>query len=201
VRRVGENKNRGFDVRVIAATNLDLAHQVAAGRFRQDLYYRLKVVELRVPALRERRDDILLLARVLLANATLRLKRKVSSLSPAASEQLLRYDWPGNVRELENAMECAVALAHGSRVELADLPEEVREAIATPVAMAGTIRPLSEVERDYIVAALELNRGNQARTAEQLRIGSATLHRKLKSYGMTGSGRPPRMEDGPIPER
>ena len=200
VRRVGENKSRPFDVRVISTTNRDLAHGVAAGHFRQDLYYRLKIVELRVPALRERRDDILPLARVLLANAATRLKRQVSSLSPAAAEQLLRYDWPGNVRELENAMECSVALARGRRVELADLPEEVRQAFSTPVAGEGNIRPLNEVERDYIVAALELNRGNQTRTAEQLEIGTATLYRKLKSYGMTGSRRPPpRTENGPIP--
>jgi DNA-binding NtrC family response regulator len=198
VRRVGENKSRPFDVRVIATTNRDLAYGVAAGHFRQDLYYRLKIVELRVPALRERRDDILPLARVLLTSATRRLKRKVSSLSPAAAEQLLRHDWPGNVRELENAMECAVALARGPRVELADLPEEVREACSTPVAVAGIIRPLNEVERDYIVAALELNRGNQTHTAEQLKIGTATLYRKLKSYGMTASRRPPRIENGPI---
>jgi two-component system response regulator HydG len=201
VRRVGENRSRPFDVRVIAATNRDLAHGVAAGHFRQDLYYRLKVVELRVPALRERRDDILPLARVLLAGANERLKRKVSSLSPPAAEQLLRYDWPGNVRELENAMECAVALAHGRRVELADLPAEVREAFSAPVAIAGTIRPLSEVERDYIIAALELNRGNQTHTAEQLQIGTATLYRKLKSYGMTGTARPPRPQNEPVPDR
>ncbi len=199
VRRVGENKNRRFDVRVIAATNRDLAHAVASGHFRQDLYYRLKIVELRVPALRERRNDILPLARVLLAGATTRLKRKVSSLSPAAAEQLLRYDWPGNVRELENAMECAVALARGRRVELADLPEEVREAFSPPVAVSGAVRPLNQVERDYIVAALELNRGNQTRTAEQLEIGTATLYRKLKSYGMTGSRQSPRTEQGSTP--
>jgi len=192
VRRVGENKNRAFNVRVVAATNRDLAQLVTDGAFRQDLYYRLKVVELRVPALRARRDDILPLARVLLADATARLKRKISNLSPAAAEQLLRYDWPGNVRELANAMECAVALAHGRRVELGDLPEEVREVFSTPLAVAGAVRPLGDVERDYIVAALELNRGNQVRTAEQLEIGTATLYRKLKSYGMTGTRAAPR---------
>ncbi len=110
------------DVRVVAATNRDLAHGVAGGAFRQDLYYRLKVVELHVPPLRERRDDVLPLARVLLADAALRMKRKIAGLAPGAADQLLRYEWPGNVRELENAMERAVALARGSRVELEDLP-------------------------------------------------------------------------------
>jgi len=189
IRRVGENTSRHVDVRVVAATNRDLAHGVAGGAFRQDLYYRLKVVELHVPALRERRDDILPLARVLLADAALRMKRKISSLTPAAADQLLRYEWPGNVRELENAMERAVALAAGSRVELDDLPEEIRHAFPTPVATRGTVRPLDEVEKDYILAALELNGGNQTHTAAQLHIGTATLYRKLKGYGQIGRKR------------
>ena len=186
IRRVGENKNRPVDVRVVAATNRDLAHGVAGGAFRQDLYYRLKVVELRVPPLRERREDILPLARVLLAEAALHMKRKVSALSPRAADQLLRYEWPGNVRELENAMERAVALARGSRVELEDLPEEVRAAFPKPLAIEGLVRPLDEIEQDYILAALKLHQGNQTRTAAALQIGSATLYRKLKSYGALG---------------
>jgi len=189
IRRVGENKSRRVDVRVVAATNRELAHGVAGGTFRQDLYYRLKVVELHVPPLRERRDDVLPLARVLLADAALRMKRKISSLAPAAADQLLRHDWPGNVRELENAMERAVALARGSRVEIEDLPEEIRQAFARPVASKGSVRPLDEVEKDYILAALKLNDGNQTHTAEQLRIGSATLYRKLKRYGLIGEKR------------
>ena len=190
IRRVGENKNRRIDVRVVAATNRDLAHGVAAGTFRQDLYYRLKVVELHVPPLRERRDDILPLARVLLADAALRMRRKILGLAPRAADQLLRYEWPGNVRELENAMERAVALARGSRVELEDLPEEVRQAAPAPVAIRGGVRPLDEIEKEYILAALELNGGNQTHTAEQLRIGTATLYRKLKRFGRIGGRYP-----------
>jgi DNA-binding NtrC family response regulator len=186
VRRVGENKSRRVDVRVVAATNRDLAHGVAGGTFRQDLYYRLKVVELHVPPLRERRDDILPLGRVLLADSALRMKRKIVGLAPGAADQLLRYEWPGNVRELENAMERAVALARGNRVDLEDLPEEIRQAFPRPVATSGAVRPLDEVEKEYIVAALELNGGNQTHTAAQLKIGSATLYRKLKSYGLIG---------------
>lgn len=186
IRRVGENKSRKVDVRIVAATNRDLAHGVAGGAFRQDLYYRLKVVELHVPALRERRDDVLPLARVLLADAALRMKRKITGIAPSAADQLLRYEWPGNVRELENAMERAVALARGSRVDLEDLPEEVRQAFPLPVATSGSVRPLAEIEKEYILSALHLNQGNQTHTAEQLRIGSATLYRKLKSYGMIG---------------
>ncbi len=189
IRRVGDNKSRRVDVRVVAATNRDLAHEVAGGAFRQDLYYRLKVVELHVPPLRERRDDILPLARVLLADAALRMKRKILGLAPGAADQLLRCEWPGNVRELENAMERAVALARGSRVELEDLPEEIRQAFPRPVATRGTVRPLDEMEKEYILSVLELNGGNQTRTAEQLQIGSATLYRKLKSYGLIGGNR------------
>jgi DNA-binding NtrC family response regulator len=182
VRRVGENQSRKVDVRVVAATNRNLAAEVVAGRFRQDLYYSLRVIELRVPPLRERRDDILPLARMLLAEATERLGRRVTGLSPDAADQLLRYSWPGNVRELSNALERAVALCEGSRVEKDDLPEEVR---AAPPSLlpGGTPRTLESMEREYILAVLAQNGGNRARTAEQLDIGVATLYRKLKQYG------------------
>jgi transcriptional regulator with PAS, ATPase and Fis domain len=174
IRRVGENKNRRVDVRVVAATNRDLAQGVAGGAFRQDLYYRLKVVELHVPPLRERRDDILPLARVLLTDAASRMKRKIAGLAPDTADRLLRYAWPGNVRELENTMERAVALARGSRVELEDLPEEIRRTLPAPAA-TGAVRPLEDVEQEYILAALELNGGNQTRTAEQLQIGAIAM--------------------------
>jgi transcriptional regulator with PAS, ATPase and Fis domain len=183
IRRVGENKSRKVDVRIIAATNRDLSHGVAGGAFRQDLYYRLKVVELHVPSLRERREDLLPLTRLLLAEAARRMDRKVSGLSPAAAELVLRYEWPGNVRELENAMERAVALSRGARVEVDVLPEELRTTVARPTATMAVVRPLEEVEKEYILAALALNGGNRTRTADQLRIGSATLYRKLRAYG------------------
>jgi transcriptional regulator with PAS, ATPase and Fis domain len=189
IRRVGENKSRPVDVRILAATNRDLAHEVAEGTFRQDLFYRLKVVELHVPPLRDRRDDILPLARILLADAALRMSRKISGLAPGTANQLLRYDWPGNVRELENAMERAVALARGSRVELDDLPEEVRQTAPLAIPRVGPVRPLEHVEKEYILAALELNDGNETRTAKQLGIGSATLYRRLKSYGLAAKRR------------
>jgi MoxR-like ATPase len=145
IRRVGENASRKVDVRVLAATNRDLSHGVAGGTFRQDLYYRLKVVELNMPPLRDRRDDILPLARVLLAETAVRMNRKIAGLAPAAADQLLRYEWPGNVRELENAMERAVALARGSRVEPEDLPEEIRQACLKPLVGGGPVQPLSEI--------------------------------------------------------
>jgi two-component system response regulator HydG len=186
IRRVGENRSRKVDVRIVAATNRDLAGAVANGAFRQDLYYRLKVVELHVPPLRERKEDVLPLARVLLAEAALRMKRKISGLAPGTADQLLRYEWPGNVRELENAMERAVALTTGRRVELEDLAEEIRQARPRSAAAGKAVRPLEEVEKEHILAALEMNGGNQTHTAEQLQIGAATLYRRLKSYGMIG---------------
>lgn len=186
VRRVGENESRPIDVRLIAATNCDLAEAVKVGIFREDFYYRLKVVEVHLPPLRERRADILPLARVLLGEAALRMKRNIVELAPSAADQLLRYPWPGNVRELGNAMERAVALAQGERVGFDDLPEEVRLPTAKPVISLeeGGVRKLAKIEEEYILAALELNGGNQTRTAEQLGIGSATMYRKLKSYGL-----------------
>ena len=181
VRRVGENASRKIDVRVIAATNRELASEVHAARFRQDLYYRLRVVELHVPALRDRRDDILPLARAFLVTAAERAGRKLAGLAPAAASQLVRYGWPGNVRELENAVERAVALAQGRRVELEDLPDEVGMAPPT-AALPGKVRSLEDVEREYILSVLRRNDGNKARAAEQLQIGIATLYRKLKQY-------------------
>ncbi|HEY2743817.1 MAG TPA: sigma-54-dependent Fis family transcriptional regulator [Polyangia bacterium] len=181
VRRVGENKSRPIDVRVLAATNRDLGAAVESGAFRKDLFYRLRVVELRIPPLRERRADILPLARQFLATAVERAKRKMCGLTAKAADQLMRYDWPGNVRELENAIERAVALSVGTQIGSDDLPEEVR--IALPAVYApGRVRTLEDVERDYILAALHANAGNRTKTAHQLRIGIATLHRKLRAY-------------------
>jgi two-component system, NtrC family, response regulator HydG len=188
IRRVGENKSRPVDVRVMAATNRELAADIAEGRFRKDLYYRLNVVQLHVPPLRNRREDILPLARVLLVEAATQFKRPITGLSPRAADQLLRYDWPGNVRELQNAMERAVALGGAKLMELDELPEEVRKAIPSP-SISGPVRGLDEIEKNYIMAVLDLNGGNQSRTAEQLGIGSATLYRKLKSYGIARGAR------------
>ena len=186
VRRVGENKSRPIDVRVLAATNRDLVLEVEAGRYRQDLYYRLRVVELNVPPLRERRDDILTLARTFVGQAAARTGRAITSLGPRAAHHLTRYDWPGNVRELENAIERAVVLAQGARIELEDLPEEIQLALPRTFT-PGEVRPLEAIERDYILAVVRANDGNRARAAEQLQIGTATLYRKLKQYGSSSS--------------
>jgi two-component system response regulator HydG len=189
VRRAGENESRRVDVRVVAATNRDLARDAALGAFQQELCYRLKVVELHVPPLRERKEDLPQLAQLLLAECAVRLNRTVAGFTPRVAEQLLRYDWPGNLRELQNAMERCAALSRGNLVELADLPAEVREVAIDPVPDAVAVRPLREIEKEYILAALAANRGNQTRTAQQLQIGLATLYRKLKSYRLGGPAR------------
>ncbi len=197
IRRVGENAIRRIDVRLIASTNCDLALAVAAGAFRQDLYYRLRVIELRVPPLRDRSEDVLPLARVFLAQSSSRMNRAMLALHSHIEQQLLRYDWPGNVRELENTMERAVAIARLDSIETEDLPDEVSLGSATgeqprsvpTMPIRGEVRTLDAIEKEYILAALDLNGGNQTHTAEQLGIGSATLYRKLKSYGLIGGRR------------
>jgi DNA-binding NtrC family response regulator len=170
------------DVRVLAATNRNLVEEIRAARFRQDLYYRLRVVEITIPPLRERRDDILPLARSFLAATAANTGRKITGFSPDAAHQLLRYAWPGNVRELENAVERAVVLARRSRIDVEDLPPEV--GLAGPDAVtSGDVRPLADVERDYIRSVLRAVDGNRAQAAAKLGIGAATLYRKLKQYG------------------
>jgi two-component system response regulator HydG len=181
VRRVGENRTRGVDVRILAATNLDLPAEVAAGRFRQDLYYRLRVVELRIPPLRERTADVLPMARAFLAEIAARVGAKVTGFTPAAADQIQRWSWPGNVRELQNVVERAVVLARGRRIDMEDLPDEVRQAPGGR-GSSGSARRLAEVERRHILAILDSVGGNKARAATELGIGTATLFRKLKTF-------------------
>ena len=183
IRRVGESRTRKVDVRIIAATNRDLAEEVAAARFRDDLYYRLRVIELRIPPLRDRRQDVLPIARRALTQISRKMQREMTGFTAAAADLLLRYPWPGNVRELQNAIEHAVVLAQGPRIDAHDLPEEVRSRNVHRLSL-DTSRTLAELERDYILAVLEANHGNQKRTAEQLGIGTATLYRRLRSYGL-----------------
>ena len=185
VRRVGENKTRSIDVRLIAATHRDLAAEVKANRFREDLFFRLRVIELQVPPLRERPEDILPLARQALARSASREKLPLKELSPEASRRVLAHPWPGNVRELLNAMERALVLSPGKRIEASDLPPDVKQ----PAAAArhpGEQRTLAEIEREAILTTLAAERGSRARTAERLAIGQATLFRKLKQYQAEG---------------
>jgi DNA-binding NtrC family response regulator len=181
VRRVGENKSRPVNVRILSATNKNLMAEVAAKRFREDLFYRLKVVEIVIPPLRKRRDDIVPLAKLLLTESALKMKRGIVGFTQEASDRLLNYSWPGNVREMENILERAVALAKGNRVDVTDLPPEIFNA-KPGLPDTGETGFLKDVERDCILAALEKTEGNRPKAAALLGMGVATIYRKLKLY-------------------
>jgi len=202
-RRVGDNALRMVDIRVIAATHRDLLTEAAAGRFRQDLYYRLNVVQIELPPLRERREDIGLLASYFLERAARKSGRVLRRFDPEAEALLERYDWPGNVRELENAVEHAAAVAEGAVVRPADLPAAVRSprllprpgrddgppapAAVGPEAGPGEDRAtwsLERVEAEHIRLVLARHRGNATTAARQLGISRTTLWRKLRQYGI-----------------
>ncbi|RMH44066.1 MAG: hypothetical protein D6689_03320 [Deltaproteobacteria bacterium] len=185
VRPVGATHDVPVDVRVVAATHRNLAQMVADGTFRQDLYYRLRVVELELPPLRDRRDDLLPLARAFIARACRENHCGPCALSADVLDALLAYDWPGNVRELEHAIERAVVLAEGKpRIEVGDLPPEVRGDVRAAAASAGDIVPLAEVERRHILATLDRLGGDRRATARALGISDNTLWRRLKQYGL-----------------
>jgi transcriptional regulator with PAS, ATPase and Fis domain len=186
VRRVGGTSGRHVDLRIIAATNRDLAGMVRERTFRKDLYFRLKVLTVEVPPLRERREDILPLAHAFMRRACATYRCGPCSLSPEALDLLLGYAWPGNVRELENAMERAVVLAEGKpRIAAADLPPELAGQGAESDA-GDDVLPLAEVERRHILRVLERMGGNRKATARALGIGVNTLWRKLRTYGLPG---------------
>jgi two-component system, NtrC family, response regulator HydG len=194
--RVGGHESIRVDVRIIAATNRDIAKEVKEGRFREDLFYRLNVVPIHVPALRERREDIPFLAKHFLDAFSAKNEKIFLDLAPSALEALAGYDWPGNVRELENVIERVVVLHNDSRVKLSHLPEAVqREQQERVRAMAPMepsmapldgerIIPLDLVERYAVEAALKRCLGNVGEAARKLKIGQATLYRKMKQYGL-----------------
>ena len=188
VRPVGATKDVPVDVRIVAATNRDLEAMVADGTFRKDLYYRLRVVPLVVPPLRDRPADILPLAREFIARTCSVNHCGPCSLSSEVLDALQSYAWPGNIRELENAIERAVILAEGQpRIEVGDLPPEVRgERPAPEIAAPGKepILTLAEVERRHILATLDRLGDNRKATAKALGVGENTLWRRLKSYGL-----------------
>jgi two-component system response regulator HydG len=186
VRPVGANTEVPFDARIIAATHRDLEADVAARRFRQDLFYRINVVRIDVPPLRERGSDVLKLATYFLDKASSRSPNGRLGLSPQVAERLLSYDWPGNVRELENCIERAVALARFDQLMIDDLPERIQAFRADRFVMAADaaedIITLDELERRYITRVLKLLGGNKARAAQRLGVDRRTLYRKLERY-------------------
>lgn len=188
MRAVGADREIRVRCRVIAATHKDLVEEVAAGGFRSDLYYRLAVVRITVPALRERDGDVLVLAQHFLSRAARRLGRPIEGIEPAAGRALLRHRWPGNVRELENAIEAAVALTDGPSISLHDLPADLAGLPhpAPPFAPApapAALRPLADVEHEHILAVIAAVDGNKLEAARILGIDRRTLYRKLERYG------------------
>jgi len=184
VRPVGATKYRPVDVRIIAATNRPLDEMVAAGKFRRDLFYRLNVVAVRVPPLKERKDDVPLLVRHFLDKRAARgAGRKVTGISPEALHLLQRYDWPGNVRELEHTIDRACTLGLTERIEPEDLTPSILESLKGRAAAPG--QSIQEMERAAIRRLLEEHEGDTAKVAEVLGFDRSTLYRKLKRYGIT----------------
>jgi DNA-binding NtrC family response regulator len=194
IRRVGSSRATQVDARILAATNRNLEQDVKAGKFREDLFYRLSVVTLRVPALKERRTDIPLLAERFLGMVLEREGHKQLTLSEETIRTLVAYNWPGNVRELESAIEYAVLHARGHAIVPEDLPEklqsaQVRAAARSPLsALFEDLPALDELERRYLLYILEVTGGNRTRAAEILGIDRRTLYRMIERYGIDTNG-------------
>jgi two-component system response regulator HydG len=186
-RPVGGDAEVELDVRVIAATNRDLEAAVRGGSFREDLYYRLNVINIALPPLRARGNDVLLLAQKFLEQLAARAGKKVTGISTGAAEKLLAYAWPGNVRELQNCMERAVALTRFEQITPDDLPEKVRDYRRSHVIVASDdpseLVPMEIVERRYVLRVLEAVGGNKSVAARILGFDRKTLYRKLELYG------------------
>jgi DNA-binding NtrC family response regulator len=193
VRRIGEAEERPVDVRILAATNVDLKEAVKEGKFREDLFYRLNIFLIRLPLLKERREDIPLLAALFLERHGRQQKSSVTGFTPEALSALMRYDWPGNVRELQNAIERALAVSDGPRIGVEALPEEMLEAGGTlrVSSAAGSLTyheavqlAVDRASRDYLGALMREFKGNVTKAAERAGIERESLHRLLKRYGM-----------------
>ena len=182
--RVGGEKSIEVDVRVVAATNRNLEEEVKAGKFREDLYYRLNVVRIEMPSLRERIDDIPLLMHAFLREFNIENKKNIKGFDKASKSAMIKYSWPGNIRELKNAIESAVVMCTGEEIKLEDLPRALKaqgeeKTISIPVGIT-----MEEAEKIIIQENLAANKGNKSRTADILGIGRKTLHRKLEELNI-----------------
>ena len=182
--RVGGEKSIEVDVRVVAATNRNLEEEVKAGKFREDLFYRLNVVRIEMPSLRERMDDIPLLMHAFLREFNIENKKNIKGFDKASKAAMIKYGWPGNIRELKNAVESAVVMCTGDEIKMEDLPRALRsqgeeKVITIPIGIT-----MDEAEKIIIQENLAANKGNKSRTADILGIGRKTLHRKLEELNI-----------------
>ena len=185
VRPLGANQSEKVDTRIVSACNLDLAHLVEQGRFRQDLYYRLNVIRIELPPLRERPEDIPLLAEHFLHKFAPQAKREIDSIDQEALAAMMNYRWPGNVRELEHTMERAVLLGKETSIGLKDLPVQSQVSDGSSVPLAAAVAngyTLKDLEREYILRVVESTYGNKAEAARILGVDRTTLYRKLEEY-------------------
>ena len=182
--RVGGQETINVDVRIIAATNRNLEDEVKKGTFREDLYYRLNVIHIHVPALRERKDDIPLLISKFLEEFSAENGKTIKGISPQAKSAIYNYNWPGNIRELRNCIESAVVLCGSDEIQLEDLPPAVSKAGTEKAIIVPANLTLDEAEKIIILQTLAANKNNKSKTAELLGIGRKTLHRKLEEYGI-----------------
>ena len=190
IERIGSNKPIKIDIRIISATNTDLNHSVLQGKFRQDLYFRLNVVPISVPPLRERKEDIPLLARHFLAKLNVAFNKKIQGFSEKALDALMRYHWPGNIRELENLIERIVVLSNSNDlIELKDVPLEIlmnsgQDIVDLEPKTGGLIKIREAFEKRIILNVLETTRWNQTEAAKILKINRNTLIQKAKQFGI-----------------
>ena len=181
--RVGGEETLEVDVRVIAATNRNLEEEIAQGRFREDLFYRLNVVHIQVPPLRDRKDDIPLMLNAFLDEFNRENNKSITGFDSRSRSALYKYDWPGNIRQLRNCVESAVVMCSGNEITLEDLPPTVRGAAESNVIQVPVGISMAEAEKIIIQQNLASNQGNKTKTADILGIGRKTLHRKLEEYG------------------
>lgn len=184
IRRVGSTDPISVDVRIVAATNKDLRKLVEENTFREDLYYRLNVVTITLPPLRERPEDIPVLARYFLKKYGLTRKKRVTEISPEAMAFLIQYDWPGNVRELEHTIERAIVLTPYSTIMPEDLPAFMASQPSPPATVSSGWKTLGQLEREHILRVLDAFKDDEGKAAEVLGIHRKTLQRKLKEYGL-----------------
>lgn len=182
--RVGGQETIKVDVRVIAATNRDLEKEVKKGTFREDLYYRLNVIHIHVPPLRERKEDIPLLVSKFIQEFSKENGKEITSIDSQAKSAIFNYDWPGNIRELRNCIESAVVICSGNQIKLEDLPPNISQVTSDSLINIPSNVTLDEAEKIIILQTLAQNKNNKTKTAELLGIGRKTLHRKLEEYGV-----------------